>query len=191
MPEITQHNLSSMSHIFHSLLVKYILKIHHPSSLSVTFPSLFLSLPSGEAEGADEWRTQQASLWHGGQASVRVQWETAAAPEERMAALEEKVWSSTISDLISLTTLHTHPENRKIALTCHQTSLMFASKIQMLPQLCLCLIGVPGFLYVSSLIISAQKQVFHAQCVSHQRIRDKWLKHNLRLMSETEDVRLE
>lgn len=61
----------------------------------------------------------------------------------------------------------------------------------MLPQLCLCLIGVPGFLYVSSLIISAQKQVFHAQCVSHQRIRDKWLKHNLCLMSETEDVRLE
>lgn len=111
--------------------------------------------------------------------------------KERMAALEEKVWSSTISDLISLTTLHTHPENRKIALTCHQTSLMFASKIQMLPQLCLCLIGVPGFLYVSSLIISAQKQVFHAQCVSHQRIRDKWLKHNLCLMSETEDVRLE
>lgn len=39
--------------------------------------------------------------------------------KERMAALEEKVWSSTISDLISLTTLHTHPENRKIALTCH------------------------------------------------------------------------
>uniref|UniRef100_A0A8C1Z175 PTPRF interacting protein alpha 3 n=1 Tax=Cyprinus carpio TaxID=7962 RepID=A0A8C1Z175_CYPCA len=26
------------------------------------------------------------------------------------------------------------------------------------------------------------------KCVSHQRIRDKWLKHNLRLMSETEDV---
>ncbi len=65
---------------------------------------------------------------------------------------------------------------------------MFASKIQMLPQLCLCLIGVPGFLYVSSFIISAQKQVFHAQCISHQRIRDKWLKHNLCVMSETEDV---
>uniref|UniRef100_A0A671L9A6 PTPRF interacting protein alpha 3 n=1 Tax=Sinocyclocheilus anshuiensis TaxID=1608454 RepID=A0A671L9A6_9TELE len=54
---------------------------------------------------------------------------------------------------------------------------------------CSCLIGVPGFLYVSSLIISAQKQVFHTQCISHQRIYDEWLKHNLHIMSETEDMK--
>lgn len=40
-----------------------------------------LPCPSGEAEGEDEWRTQQAPLWHGGQAAVRVQRE-AAAPSE-------------------------------------------------------------------------------------------------------------
>lgn len=40
-----------------------------------------LSPPSGEAEGEDERRTQQASLRHGGQATVRVQRE-AAAPSE-------------------------------------------------------------------------------------------------------------
>lgn len=68
--------ITFMSHTFYSLLVKYILNIHHPSPFS-----LFFTLLSGEAEGADERRTQQASLWHGGQASVWVQWETSAAPE--------------------------------------------------------------------------------------------------------------
>ena len=36
---------------------------------------------SGEAEGEDEWRTQQTPLRHGGQASVRVQRETTAPPQ--------------------------------------------------------------------------------------------------------------
>lgn len=55
----------------------------HLTFIFFSLVSLFLSLshPSGEAEGEDERRTQQASLWHGGQAAVRVQRE-AAAPSE-------------------------------------------------------------------------------------------------------------
>lgn len=106
--------------------------------------------------------------------------------KERMAALEEKVWSSTISDLIFLlTTLHTHTENRKIALTCHHVFDVYL-KIQMLPQLYLSLIGVPNFLCVLPLYFSMKAGV---QCISHQWISDKWPKCNLRLMSKTEEHR--
>ncbi|XP_052392031.1 liprin-alpha-3-like [Carassius gibelio] len=108
--------------------------------------------------------------------------------KERMAALEEKVWSPTISDLISLTTLHAHPENRKIALTCHHVfdvylktpdvaSIMFASnRSSRLPLMC------PPSLF------QHKSRCFTLTAFLIRESANKWLKHNLRLMSETEDV---
>lgn len=61
-----------------------------PTFLSLPIDDVFLiflskksssCVPSGEAEGKDERRAQQAPLRHRGQAAVRVQREAAAPPE--------------------------------------------------------------------------------------------------------------
>lgn len=100
--------------------------------------------------------------------------------KERMAALEEKVWSSTISDLISLSMpkqknkldmsprLWCLPQNPDVASVMFLPNRSFRLPLCVLPHNSSTKAGV--------------------QCVYHQRISDEWPKRNLSLMSETEDM---